>query len=537
MTLDQEERADAEQPSVWAPMRSRVYRNLFIAQLASNIGSWMQSVAAQWFLVEKHSSDVIVALVQTASLAPTLLLGLLAGALADLFDRRRLLIVIQTYAVLVAMVLAVLTYLGRVGPTALLMFTLAIGCASALTGPAWQAIQPETVPREQIPAASTLGSVAGNAARAVGPAIGGVVVALAGPAAVFAINAVSFAGIIVALMAWRRPKQLAPLEREHFGHAIVSGLLFVGNSPIFRRILLRAALFLFPSSAVLALLPVAAARRWHLGSAGYGVALAAIGFGAVLAVVFATPLHRRTSDSVLLAASAAVSGLAPLAVVWLPFAAATPFLVLSGMAWLITLTTLNAAAQLSLPRWVRARGLSAYLLVATGSQAIGSFVWGAIATRAGLHIALLGSAVVLGAVALSTTLLPLRPCTGTLSVDVSTAWSSPTVIFEPCPNDGPVLVTVHYRVPAESLEDFTEAMKAVRQSRLRTGGHSWRLYHSVGRPDTFLERFTVTSWTEFERQRTERWLDYDHDGVAKAISYTVDHDRQHEYYLALRLRR
>jgi MFS family permease len=537
VTLDQEERTDAEQPSVWAPLRSRVYRNLFIAQLASNIGSWMQSVAAQWFLVEKHSSDVIIALVQTASLAPTLFLGLLAGALADLFDRRRLLIVLQTYAVLVALALAVLTYLGRVGPTALLMFTLAIGCAGALTGPAWQAIQPETVPREQIPAASTLGSVAGNAARAIGPAIGGVVVALAGPAAVFAINAVSFAGIIVALLAWKRPNQPTALEREHLGRAIVSGLLFVGNSPIFRRILLRAALYLFPASAVLALLPVAAAHRWHLGSAGYGVALAAIGFGAVLAVVFATPLHRRVSDNVLLAGSAAVSGLAPLAVVWLPFAAAIPFLVLSGMAWLISLTTLNAAAQLSLPRWVRARGLAAYLLVATGSQAIGSYVWGAIATRDGLYISMIGSAVMLGVVALSTPVLGLRPCTGTLSLDVSPAWPSPTVTFDPCPTDGPVLVTVHYRVPADSLNDFTEAMKAVRQSRLRTGGHSWRLYHSVGRPDTFLERFTVTSWTEFERQRTERWLEYDHDGIEKARSYTVESERQQEYYLALRLRR
>ncbi len=537
MSLDQEERAEAELPSVWAPLRSRVYRNLFIAQVASNIGSWMQSVAAQWFLVEKHSSDVIIALVQTASLAPTLLLGLLAGALADLFDRRRLLIVLQTYAVVVAMALAVLTYLGRVGPTELLWFTVAIGCAGALTGPAWQAIQPETVPREQIPAASTLGSVAGNAARAIGPAIGGVVVALAGPAAVFAINAVSFAGIIFALLAWKRPVQPAPLEREHFGNAILSGLQFVGNSPIFRRILTRAALFLFPASALLALLPVAAAHRWHLSSAGYGGALAAIGFGAVLSVVFATPLHRRASDNVLLAASAAVSALAPLAVVWLPFGAALPFLLLSGMAWLMALTTLNAAAQLSLPRWVRARGLAAYLLVATGSQAIGSYVWGAIATREGLHVAMIGSAVVLGVVALSTPVLGLRPCTGTLRLDLSTAWPSPTVTFEPCPEDGPVLVTVHYRVPAESLNDFTEAMRAVRQARLRTGGHSWRLYHSVGRPDTFLERFTVASWTEFERQRTERWLEYDHDAVARARSFTVDDERVQEYYLALRVHR
>jgi MFS family permease len=532
-----QDRDDGGKPSAWAPLRSRVYRALFIAQFASNIGTWMQSVAAQWFLVEKHSSDVIVALVQTASLGPTLLLGLFAGVLADLFDRRRLLIFLQSYAVLVALALAVLTYLGRLGPTSLLMFTVAIGCASAITGPAWQAIQPEVVPREQIPAASVLGSVSGNAARAIGPAIGGVVVALSGPAAVFALNAISFAGIIVALLAWKRPKQNAPIEREHFGQAIISGLHYVSNGPNFRRILLRTALFLFPASALLALLPVAAARTWHLGASGYGVALGAIGFGAVLAVVVAVPLRQKVSNNVLLAASAAAYGLAPPAVIWLPFAAAIPILVLSGMAWLITLATLNAAAQLSLPRWVRARGLSVYLLVATGSQAIGSYVWGAIATRAGLDMAMLCSAAVLGAVALSVVALPLRPSTGMLDVDVSTAWPTPTLMFEPCPDDGPVLVTVRYRVPAENLENFTEAMSAVRRSRLRTGGHSWRLYHSVGQPDIFLERFTVASWTEFERQRTERWMKYDSEGVRKAIGYTVDRTRQHNYYLAMRMPR
>ena len=309
MVTQLQERAGG-QPSAWAPLRSRVYRGLFIAQLGSNIGTWMQTVAAQWFLVERHSSDVIVALVQTASLGPTLLLGLFAGALADLFDRRRLLIFLQSYAVLVALALAVLTYLGRLGPTSLLMFTVAIGCASALTGPAWQAIQPELVPREQIPAASTLGSVSGNAARAIGPAIGGVVVALSGPAAVFAINAVSFAGIIVALLAWKRPKQSAPSSENTSARPSSPDCYSFVNGPNFRRILLRAALFLFPASALLALLPVVAARRWHLGASGYGVALAAIGFGAVLAVVVAARLRRRVSDNVLLAGPPPAYGLA-----------------------------------------------------------------------------------------------------------------------------------------------------------------------------------------------------------------------------------
>ena len=532
-----QEHADADRPSPWAPLHNPIYRSLFIASFFSNVGTWMQSVAAQWFLVETHSSDVIVALVQTASLGPTLILALFAGVLADLFDRRRLLIVLQTYAVLVALALAVLTYLDRVSPTTLLMFTVAIGCASALAAPAWQAIQPEVVPREQIPAVSTLGSVSGNASRAIGPAIGGVILALAGPAAVFAINAISFAGIIVALLVWKRPKQIAPLEREHFGQAILTGLLFVNSAPIFRRILLHAALFLFPASALLALLPVVAAHRWHLGASGYGVAVAAVGLGAVLAVAVTGLIRAKLSDNLQLAASAAVYGLVMLAVACLPFAAALPFLVISGMAWLITLTTLNAAAQLSLPRWVRARGLSVYLLVATGSQAIGSYVWGALATRAGLDVALLASAIVLGIVVLSVVVLPLQADTGALDLEVSTAWPTPTLSFEPCPQDGPVLVAVRYHVPAENREIFVQSMGNVRRSRLRTGGHSWRLYHSVGVPDIFLERFTVASWSGFERQRTERWLDYDSEGVTKAIGYTVDNTRHHEYYLAKRVPR
>lgn len=537
MVADTREQLSGEQPSVWAPLRNRVYRNLFLAAFGSNIGTFMQGVAAQWFLVERHSPDVIVALVQTASLGPTLLLGLFAGALADLFDRRRLLIFLQSYAVVVAMALAVVTYLGCLTPTSLLMFTVAIGCASAVAGPDWQAIQPEVVPREQIPAVSMLGSVSGNASRAIGPAIGGCIVALAGPAAVFAINAISFAGIIVALLVWKRPKQLAPIEREHFGQAIVSGLLYVINGPIFRRILLRTALFLFSASALLALLPVAAARSWHLGAGGYGVALGAIGFGALIGAVVAARLHERMSDNVLLAASAAVYGTAPLAVVWLPFAAAIPILMLSGVAWLITLATLNAAAQLVLPQWVRARALSIYLLISTGAQALGAYAWGALASQVSCDMALVSSSVSLGAAALSVVVLPLLPNTGKINIDVSTAWPEPMLMFEPCPNDGPVLVVVRYRVSQQKQDDFVKAMSRVRRSRLRTGGHSWRLYHSVEQADLFLERFTVASWSEFERQRTERWLGYDSENFTAAIEYTVDHSRTDEYYIAKRVPR
>jgi MFS family permease len=338
-----------------------------------------------------------------------LLLGLYAGVLADLFDRRRLLMFLQTYAVVVALTLAVVTYLGKLDPTSLLMFTVAIGLASALTAPAWQAIQPEIVPREQIPAAATLSSVSVNIARVVGPAIGGVVVALAGPAAVFAINAVSFTAIIGVLLTWRRPKQIAPIERERVGQAIVTGLR------------------------------------------------------------------------------------------------------------------------------VRARGLSIYLLVFTGAQAVGSYVFGLVATRTGLDHALIWSAILLGAATLSVPLLPLLPLPAGVTLGRSNAWPSPTVMFEPSPHDGPVLVTARYRVPPENLDPFVRAMGAVRQSRLRTGGHSWQLYHSPEDPEVVLERFTVLSWTEFQRQHTERWVDVDHDAFANAVSHTVDSTPSMQYFIALRL--
>ena len=228
-----------------------------------------------------------------------------------------------------------------------------------------------------------------------------------------------------------------------------------------------------------------------------------------------------------------------LAVVWLPFAAATPFLVLSGMAWLITLATLNAAAQLSLPRWVMARGLSVYLLVSTGSQAIGSYAWGAVATRAGLA----RGVAVFGCGAGRRRPQRRRPSAaadspGRCSVEVSAAWADTdagvrTVSARWTSAGSRPLQSVARRTQTE----FVEAMSRVRRSRLRTGGHSWRLYHSVEQADLFLERFTVVSWSEFERQRSERWLGYDSENFTKAVDYTVDHTRTDEYYIAKRVHR
>lgn len=515
----------------WAPLRNRIYRVLFIAQLVSNIGLWMQTVGAQWFLVEHHSSAVIVALVQTASLLPTLFLALPAGGLADLLDRRRLLIVVSVYTAVAAGLLTFLAWTDVLTPVMLLAMTFLLGCGSALSAPAWQAIQPELVPKEQIPAASALGSVTVNGARAVGPAIGGVVVAAAGPAAVFAINALTFLAIIGALIWWRRPVAAPTIDRERFGRSMVTGAHYIQSAPVVRRIMLRSALFALPASALWALLPLASSQHLHFGASGYGLVLGILGFGALIGVAVYPKLRKKLSANGLLATSAVAYAFGVVAVAVLPVWVALPLLLVSGAAWIGTLTTLNASIQLSLAHWVRARGMSIYLLVFMGSQALGSFVWGVVASHTGFAAALIISAVLLVAAAASVAVVPLRPETGELPRGVSTAWPTPMVVFGPEPDDGPVIITNTFRVKAGELEQFDSAMAAVGKARRRTGAYSWGLYCHGGDSDVRVEQFTVPSWGEFEHQHRERWTDSDHDLIAEALIHTVNGSTENEQQL------
>jgi MFS family permease len=519
--------------SAWAPLGNRVYRMLFIAQLVSNIGLWMQTVGAQWFLVEHHSSATVIALVQTASLLPTLFLALPAGGLADLLNRRRLLVVVSTYTAVAAGATTVLAFTDVLTPSMLLAMTFLLGCGSALSSPAWQAIQPELVTKEQIPAASALGSVTVNGARAVGPALGGVIVAAAGPAAVFAINTLTFAAIIGALVWWRRPAEDRGAHPERLGRSIITGVHYVQSAPIVRRILLRSALFAFPASALWALLPLASARHLHYGASGYGLVLGILGAGAVAGVVLHPRLRRKLSANGVLALSAVAYALGVLAVAVLPAWAVLPLLFVSGAAWIGTLTTLNASIQLSLAHWVRARGMSVYLLVFLGSQALGSFVWGLLAAHLGLTEALLSSAALLVVAALTIRILPLRAATGTLPRGVSMAWPTPTVVFDPEPDDGPVVIVNTYRVSPAALDAFDRSMAAVGKARRRTGGYSWGLYQDGSDRQVRVEQFTVPSWAEFQRQRRDRWTDSDHELIMSALAHTETGATEDEHRLFL----
>ena len=413
--------------SAWAPLAIPAFRVLWFAQLGSNIGTWMQTVGAQWHLVDAAAGATIIALVQTASLAPAMLFSLPAGVLSDVLDRRKLLIWGSIVSAIIAAALTVVAAMNALTPGTLLAFTFVLGITSTLTAPAWQAIQPELVPREQIGASSALGGVTVNGARAVGPALAGLILAFFGVAVVFGLNALSFIAAAIALVWWKRPPQTGLDDRERFGPALRAGVRYIASAQLVLRILLRSALFALPASALWALLPLTS-RRLDLDSAGYGLLLGALGVGAVIGI-FLLPLARsRYSDNVVIAASALLFAVGTASAAFLPFIPTLVLLVLAGLAWIGTLTVLNAALQLTLPQWVRSRGAATYILVFMGTMAIGSFLWGLIAEFFGTTAALTTAAIVLVLVAISTRLIPLLPGTGTIDRTISLTWATPTLV-------------------------------------------------------------------------------------------------------------
>lgn len=496
----------------WVPLRLPAFRALWLAVVFSNVGTWMQTVGAQWLLVDQPNAATLVALVQTATMLPVLLLALPAGALADTLDRRRLLLGVQCALAVVGVVLTVLTWRDQAPPGVLLALTFAFGMGQALTLPAWQAIIPEIVPREQIPAASALGSISMNGARSVGPAAAGLIVAQAGPAAVFAVNAASFVVFALVLLRWPGTVD-TPRVPERFGPAVRAGGRYVRFSPVVRRILLRVALFVVPASALWALLPLVASRRLGLGAGGYGLLLGAVGLGAVLGALLLAGIRARVSVNRQLLVSGLVYAVA-LGVLALSRVTALSLAVLlvAGLGWMVVISTVNASLQLFLPAWVRARGLAAYQVVFAGGQALGALMWGALAQVAGLPTALLVAGVLLAAGSATTALWPLIDTTGRDPSAVS-YWPEPHLALEPDPAAGPVLVVVAYRVRPERQADFVAAMQKVRRSRRRTGATRWGLFRDAADPDRMVEVYLVDSWDEHRRQ---------HDGRLTATDREVE---------------
>jgi MFS family permease len=506
----------------WAPLRHRVFRALWIAQTVSNVGTWMQTVGAQWLIVSLGGTALTVSLVQTATTLPTFLIGLPAGALGDILDRRKLMLGAQFFMLVCAAVLGVLTVMDRIGIASVLALTFGIGLGSALLRPSWQAVQPELVEREEIPQAAALNGVSMNMARAVGPAIGGVLVAITNAGAVFLANAASFLGVMGVLAWWKRPPQESALGAEHVTHAMRVGTRFVRHSPRLRSVLTRTLSFCLFSSALWALLPVIAHDRLGLGSGGYGLLLAAVGIGAVGgAFALAAARARWSADHVVGAATIGFVGVA-LVLAWSRSTALdAAALVLGGLSWIAVLSSLNASAQVALPGWVRARGMATYLLVFQGGQAAGSLAWGVLATHTGTGTTLsVVAGGLVGALLLSSRRHKLAT---TVALDMTPVshWTEPELSMEPAPHR-PVLITMEYRVPPENHEAFREAMQRLGRSRRRTGAERWSLYQDAADPDRFVENYLVDSWEEHMRQHYERQTKQDVTIQQRALDLTVD---------------
>jgi MFS family permease len=463
--------------------------------------------------------------VQVATTLPMLLFALPAGALADIMDRRVLLISVQLFQVAVGGSLSVLTALGLMPPTLLLTFTFLLGACLALTLPAYQVFVQELVPRDQVRAVASLGGVAVNGARAVGPALAGVLVAQVGPAPVFAVNAASALIFVTVLLASRRPRVSRELPAERFASALAAGGRYVRNSPAVRRMLLRIFLFVLPGAAIWALLPVVADDLLDAGSAGYGLLLGALGAGAVLgAAVLPAVGTRLSANQLLLVAGLLFAGSLVACVFVSNLIVLAVLLVPAGMAWLSVLMGVTGALQVFLPGWVRARGLSMFNVVFAGSQAFGSLLWGLIAQGFGLVATFVAAAAVMALGAATVSIWPL-PDVAHWDRDPAVYWPEPELTYEPDPREGPVLVTVRYVVPKEHEEHFLEAMELVRASRLRTGATSCTLYRDGADPKVFVLVGTYPTWEEHLRQHTGRLTGTDQEREELANALVIEEPR------------
>jgi predicted MFS family arabinose efflux permease len=490
--------------SAWAPLRRPWFRALWSAQFVANTGTWAQTVGAQWLMGDLGGSALQIALVQTAATLPVFLLVVPAGALGDVVDRRRLLLLSQTLMLLAAAALAVLTAVGVVTPNRLLALTALLACGQALAAPCFQAVQPELVSREELPQAALLNGANGNVARAVGPAIGGLLIAAAGPAAAFGLNAVSFLGVLAVLYRWPRPVTERPLGAEPIRQAIRAGIRYVRSAPAFGGVLARSALFMVFASGLWALLPALARGPLGMGPNGYGGLLAAVGFGAVLGTAVLPWARARwgsgpvvTGATLTYAVAVAVVGVQP------STAGVVAALMLAGLSWIAVQSTLGAAAQLVLPGWARARALAYFQLVFMGGQALGALAWGTVADAFGLAAAFLipaGGLVVTAAVGLL--LGPLRS-----DHDVrhsALPWPELPTTATWAPDAGPVLVTLEWQVRAADVPEFLREMRQLGRARRRTGASLWAVFQDADDPERFLETFTVATWTEHLRQHLER---------------------------------
>jgi MFS family permease len=487
--------------SLSAAFRNRAFTVVWTATVVSNIGGWMYSAAAGWLMTSLNPDPLWVALVQAASTLPVFLFAIPAGAFADIFDKRKFLIVLETLTTAVSALYAAMVGFGLATPANLLGFTFLVGATGALTVPAWQSVVPQLVPKDDLTSAVAANSVGINISRAVGPAVGGAAITALGIVSPFWINAISNLGVIGALLWWRPAKNSrSSLPAERFRGAVVAGLRYARNSPAMRATLIKAAGFFLFASAYWALLPLVARTQVASGAALYGILLGAIGAGAVIGA-FVMPWMRLKLGADLLAACGMAGTAVTLALYGLahdPYTALAAS-ILAGISWIAVMATLTVSAQSSLPDWVRGRGLALFTTVFFGCMTLGSVIWGKLAAILGLPAALFIAAA--GAVVAIIVTWPWKLQAGTaLDLTPSMHWPTPEVAQDVDRDRGPVLVTVEYRVRPEDREAFLDSIEPLRQERLRDGAFRWGVYEDASDPGRLVETFLVGSWMEHLRQ-------------------------------------
>jgi MFS family permease len=490
----------SEPGSIWTPLHNQFFFALWVAQAVSNIGTWMQSTGAAWMMTGLDPSPVMVALVQTASSIPIFFVGVAAGAVADIVDRRLLLILTQVWMLISAAVLAFLTFAGLTTSSSLLILTFTLGLGAAFMSPAFQAIFPDLVKRKEIPAAVTLNGVSVNIARSVGPALGGIVVAVAGPGPVFLLNAISFVGVILVLLSWHPPAKQRVLPGEQLGGAMRMAIRYARYAPDLRMVLVRLAVFITFGSALWALMPLVARFELGAGAGVYGVLLAAVGVGSLAGAALQAPLRRRMSVNALVTAAELVFAAATVALGYLP---SLPLLVIAmlagGVAWLILMANFGTMVQTVVPAWVQARALGVYVTVFMGGMAFSSILWGAAAGSFGVPAALLFAGTGLALTLPATFRLKVRDG---VDLDLSPAlhWPEPRVVIEPGSDAGPVLVTIEYRADMAHEQEFLSLMQEMGRVRRRDGAVDWGLYRDMTDAGLFVETYYAESWLEHLRQ-------------------------------------
>lgn len=486
--------------STWSPLRQPVFRALWIASAVSSIGTWMHDVGAAWLMTSLSPSPFLVALMQAVSSLPFFLLALPAGAIADVIDRRRMLLLTQGWMLVAAALLGVLTVAGITTPWILLVLTFALSVGSAMNMPVWQAIVPELVPKEELSSAVTLSGIVVNLSRSVGPALAGIVIAAAGTGFVFLLNAASFVGVMLVLYSWPRTTQKSALPAERFVGAIQAGIRYARFAPALQTVYIRTGGYILFASALFALLPLLGRRELRLDALGYGIILGFWGIGG-LAGAFILPKARQKAsiDRLVAGASVLMGAMMLLLASVRNFYLVCGVMFVVGIASLSVMVSLSVSAQTSVPTWVRARAIATQMLVFQGCMAVGSLMWGAIAQRAGISVALTIAAVGLIASVVLTSRFRLR-CAEKLDLSASLHWNQPVHAFEPCPNDGPVLITLEYRIDPANAEEFTKVMQALSQIRRRDGAIQWGMYQDLSDPSRFVETIVVESWAEHKRQ-------------------------------------